>query len=133
MGINRPRWTASNQELDRAADMAAKASDMLEQLAKAAEMLSVSLLEVKRYRRAIAAETAPLDWSRFVEEVRQKDTTLAEALDVARPARFALGELSLCVQEGRAFALCSLKKEVLTEMLQNRYDCPWKVRVRQQE
>ena len=133
MGINRPRWTASNQELDRAADMAAKASDMLEQLAKAAEMLSVSLLEVKRYRRAIAAETAPLDWSRFVEEVRQKDTTLAEALDVARPARFALGELSLCVQEGRAFALCSLKKEVLTEMLQNRYECEWKVRVRQQE
>ena len=113
--------------------MAAKASDMLEQLAKAAEMLSVSLLEVKRYRRAIAAETAPLDWSRFVEEVRQKDTTLAEALDVARPARFALGELSLCVQEGRAFALCSLKKEVLTEMLQNRYECEWKVRVRQQE
>jgi len=133
MGVNRPRWAASNAELDQAAAMVLQAAGVLQQLTRACEMLATALDEVKRYRRAMAAETAPLDWSRFVEEVRQKDLTLAEALDVARPARFALGELSLCVQEGRAFALCSLKREVLTEMLQNRYDCPWKVRVRQQE
>lgn len=133
MGTNRPKWAASNADLDMAADMALRAAEVLRELSHGAEMLGTALQEVKRYRKALAEETAPLDWSRFVEEVRADDPVLAAALDGARPARFALGDVSLCVQNGRDFVMCNLKQDILTERLQNRYGCAFKVSIRQQD
>lgn len=132
MSINKPKWAATNSEIEAAIGVAMRAAEMFREMAKAAELLGVSLDEVKRYRKALADETAPLDWSRFVEEVRQEDSALAAALDGARPARFALGDVSLCVEKGIDYAMLSIKRETLTERLQNRYGCSFKVRIRQQ-
>lgn len=133
MGINRPRWTASNAEIIAAAEQVLRAADILKHLASACELLATSLDEVQRYRKAMAAETAPLDWGRFVEEVRDRDPHLAAALDGARPARFALGDCSLCVEDGRNFVMLNLKKDYLTETLSNRYGTKFRLSIRQQK
>lgn len=132
MGTSRPKWAASNADLDRAADIALRAAEVLRELAHGAEMLGTALIEVRRYRKALAEETAPLDWTRFVEELRIEDPALASALDGARPARFALGDLSLCCENGTDYVMCSLKSEQLQKKLAERYGCEFKLKIRQQ-
>lgn len=113
--------------------MALQAAGALAQISKACESLATALAEVRQYRKAIEQETAPLDYARFCEEVRYDDPRLADALCAARPARFALGVLTLCVPDGTNYALLSIHKQILTERLTNRYEVPFSIKIRQQE
>jgi hypothetical protein len=130
MGIARTKNTVSNKEIANAVELLKTLAQLARRFASGADLMSVALEEVRRYRSERRETGASLDWCGFVQSVGEIDEGLQHLLKNFTVKRFTLGYLSFEVPSGFEFAQASFNTTRIKKLLEAEYGSEFKVFMR---